>query len=212
MTTRLFAEISRARILVAGVFTLTLVTFVAGCRTPINTAALQKAAQREGTFTLREGDVVKISFPGAPKLDTTQPIRRDGKIALEMVGEVKAVDLTPGELEKVLLQLYSAQLVTKSVMVTVVSSTYPVFVTGAVLRPGKILSDHPISALEAIMEAGGFDYAKANLRRVVVLRQEGDQTKHYTIDLKLVLDGKSSQPFYLKPSDIVYVPERFTWF
>ena len=31
-------------------------------------------------------------------------------------------------------------------------------------------------------------------------------------DLKLVLQGKQSEPFYLKPSDIIYVPEKFAWF
>jgi protein involved in polysaccharide export with SLBB domain len=85
-------------------------------------------------------------------------------------------------------------------------------VTGAVLRPGKVLSNHPITALEAIMEAGGFNYAKANLKSVAVIRHEQGQVKNYTLNLKLVLEGKPSTPFYLKPSDIVYVPERFAWF
>jgi protein involved in polysaccharide export with SLBB domain len=96
--------------------------------------------------------------------------------------------------------------------VTVVSSSFPVFVTGAVLRPGKILADHALSALEAVMEAGGFDYAKANLSGVAVIRQETGGVKKYTLDLKRVLDGKESETFYLQPSDIVYVPEKFSWF
>jgi protein involved in polysaccharide export with SLBB domain len=62
------------------------------------------------------------------------------------------------------------------------------------------------------MEAGGFDNAKADMRAVVVIRREEGQTKNYTLNLKLVLEGKLSEPFYLKPFDIVYVPERFSWF
>jgi protein involved in polysaccharide export with SLBB domain len=81
-----------------------------------------------------------------------------------------------------------------------------------VLRPGKVLSDHPISALEAVMEAGGFDYTKANLRDVVVIRREGNVMKNYKLNLKAVLQGKQSEPFYLKPADIIYVPERFSMF
>lgn len=161
---------------------------------------------------MREGDVVKIAFPGAPSLDTTQQIRRDGKIALSPVGEIAVVGMTPAELEKEVLKLYSSQLVSKEVAVTVVSSSFPVFVTGAVIRPGKISSDHPITALEAIMEAGGFDYTKANLKAVVVVRHEEGRVKSYTLNLKLVLQGKQSEPFYLKPSDIIYVPEKFAWF
>ncbi len=57
------------------------------------------------------------------------------------------------------------------------------------------------------MEAGGFDNAKANIKAVVVIRQGADgKTTNYTLNLKLVLEGKDNEPFYLKPSDIVVVP------
>ena len=164
------------------------------------------------TFTLREGDILKISFPGSPSLNTTQQIRTDGKISLPLVGEVKAAGMTPADLQKVLMDLYAPQLSSKEVTIEVQNSSFPVYVTGAVLRPGKISSDHPITALEAIMEAGGFDYTKANLKDVVVIRQEGNQTKNYTLNLKLAMEGKISQLFYLKPADIIYVPEKFSWF
>jgi hypothetical protein len=62
------------------------------------------------------------------------------------------------------------------------------------------------------MEAGGFDNAKANPSAIVVVRQVGGSTKSYTIDLKQVLEGKKSETFYLHRSDIVNVPEKFTWF
>jgi polysaccharide export outer membrane protein len=161
---------------------------------------------------LREGDTLKISFPGAPNLDTTQQVRLDGRITLSMVGEVMAAGRTPGGLEKELLKVYSSQLLSKEVTVTVVSSSISVFVTGAVIHPGKVVSDHPISALEAVMEAGGFDSAKADMKAVVVIRKEGARTQNYTLNLKLVLEGKQNEQFNLKPSDIVYVPEKFSWF
>ena len=176
-------------------------------------AGLQADAGRApDVLTIREGDVLKIAFPGAPNLDTTQQVRRDGRITLSMVGEYKAAGLTPSDLEKELIKAYSSQLVSKEVTVTVVSSSFAVFVTGAVMKPGKIISDRPITALEAIMEAGGFDPIKADMKAVVVIRNEEGGTKNYPLNLKLVLEGKSSVPFYLKQSDIVYVPTKFSWF
>ena len=163
-------------------------------------------------ITLREGDVLKISFPGSANLNTTQQIRRDGMISLPLVGEVKAVGKTPAELEKDLIDLYSTQLLSKQVTVEVQSSSFPVYVSGSVLRPGKVMSDHPITALEAVMEAGGYDYTKANLKGVTIIRHEGNSTRNYIVNLKRVVDGKSSESFYLKPGDIVIVPERFSWF
>lgn len=191
---------------------------IVGCETPNSVALAEQsrvqpaASKQPEVLTVKEGDTLRISFPGAPNLDTTQQVRRDGRITLSMVGEVMAAGLTPTELEKELLKLYSSQLLSKEVTVTVVSSSISVFVTGAVIRPGKVVSDHPISALEAIMEAGGFDNVKADMKAVLVIRQEGGQTKNYTLNLKLVLEGKQTEPFYLKPSDIVVVQQKFSWF
>ena len=185
---------------------------VTGCKTQMPPKGfIESVTNHSEAISLREGDVLKISFPSAPTLNTTQQIRRDGQISLPLVGEEKAAGMTPAELEKKLVKLYDKELVSKEVTVTVESSSFPVFVTGMVIRPGKISSDHPITALEAIMEAGGPDYTKANLKAVRVIRHEGENPKNYTLNLKLELQGKSS-PFYLKPGDIVYVPERFSWF
>jgi len=160
---------------------------------------------------LREGDVVDISFPGAPTLNTKQQIRTDGKIALSLVGEVTAAGKTPEMLQEELIKMYQPQLNTKQVVVSV-ETTVEVYVVGAVLHPGPVTVDHRITALEAVMQAGGFDYTKANLRAVVVIRQEKDRTVRYTLNLKRVMAGSEGSPFYLKPSDVLYVPERFTWF
>jgi polysaccharide export outer membrane protein len=163
-------------------------------------------------IVLHEGDVVRISFPGAPNLNTTQQIRRDGRIVLPLVGEFQAAGMAPSAMEKELLKLYGPQLQTKEVSVSVDSSAFPVYVVGAVLRPGKIMSDRPITALEAILEAGGFDNAKANMKKVTVLRHEAGRVDHYKLNLKGVLQGEDSEVFNLKPYDIIYVPERFSWF
>lgn len=209
MAKYLFRSITVAAVLVA----------LAGCEsapssgTAGSSGALAAARTNTEPLTLREADVIKVSFPGATNLDTTQAIRRDGLVSLPLVGEVRAAGKTPADLQAELAKLYSTQLVSKEVQVTVVSSTFPTFVTGAVLKPGKIASDHPLTVLEAIMEAGGFDAAKADLRAVKVIRQaQGGKTENYTVNVKRMLEGNMADPFYLKPSDIVYVPERFVLF
>jgi polysaccharide export outer membrane protein len=194
---------------------------LAGCqssydfKSPPDMAAAQTGVAPAGdAMLLREGDILRVTFPGSPNLDTQpQPIRRDGYITLPLINEAKAAGLTPAELEKDLVKRYAKELASGAVSVTVMSSHYDVYVTGAVLRPGKVSSDHPISALEAIMEAGGFDYTRANLKKVTVIRQEGGGTKKYVLNLKAALDPKAqSAPYYLRPADIVYVPERFNPF
>ena len=195
---------------------LLLATFAfAGCQTDqFNDTSKQSVSAQTHTekIVLREGDVLKISFPSSANLDTTQQIRRDGKISLPLVGEVDAAGMSPDELQDNLVKLYAPQISSKEVIVALESSSFPVFVTGCVIHPGKVLSDHPITALEAVMEVGGPDYTKANLKDVVVIRREGNIMKNYKVNLKAVLQGKQNEPFYLKPDDIVYVPERFSMF
>lgn len=161
---------------------------------------------------LREGDTLKITFPGAPNLDSTYQIRRDGKITLTLGGEVTAAGLTPAELEKEILRVYDAQLAVKQVVVLATSSGYPIYVSGAVLRPGKFMVERPITVVEAIMEAGGFDRAKADPKKVSILRQIDGKSMTFKVDVQAMIDGKQPKPFYLKPSDIVTVPEKFVWF
>jgi hypothetical protein len=57
-------------------------------------------------LVLREGDTVRISFPGSPNLNAVQQIRRDGKVSLPLVGEFQAAGLTPVQMEKEPIKLY----------------------------------------------------------------------------------------------------------
>ncbi|HZF01294.1 MAG TPA: polysaccharide biosynthesis/export family protein [Methylomirabilota bacterium] len=161
---------------------------------------------------LHEGDIVKISFPASQNLDATQQIRLDGKVSLPLVGDVQASGLTPAQLQQNLIKLYAPQISSSEINVSVESSSFPVFVTGCVLRPGKVLSNQPMTALEAIMEAGGFDYARANLKNIHIVRHEKSSSQSYVLDLKTVLSGDQKDDFFLKPDDIIYVPEKFSWF
>ena len=175
-------------------------------------AAQAHSGQAADPLLLREGDTVRLNFPGAPNLNAIQAIRRDGKLALALVGEVQAAGMTPADLEKNLLELYGPQLQTKELTVTLESSAFPVYVTGAVLKPGKVVSDHPLTAMEAISEAGGFDMNKADLKNIRVIRNDGSKTEYFTLNLKAYIAGKNTYIFHLKPSDILFVPERFVWF
>jgi hypothetical protein len=69
-----------------------------------------------------------------------------------------------------------------------------------------------MTALEAVMEAGGFNYDTADMKAVKIDRNVNGVMQHYVIDLKSVLTGSGTNSFYLQPSDIIYVPERFTPF
>jgi polysaccharide export outer membrane protein len=193
----------------AGLFLLAGCSSDSGAPSDIQAA---QAAQAPDVQAIREGDVLKVEFPGAPNLDTTQTVRRDGRITLGVIGEIRVSGLTPPSLEKQLMDLYSKELVEKEVTVTVVSSTFSVYVTGAVLKPGEVTTDHPMTLLEALMKAGGLDNMKADPKAVKIIRLENGVQKIYKVNVKDILDGRAKDPIYLKPSDSVIVSERFSVF
>ena len=157
------------------------------------------------TMVLAPGDEVTISFLGAPELNTTQTIRRDGKITLQMLGEVTAFGKTAQELQAELLGKYAPQLQVKEVSV-VIASPAPIFVSGAVGGGGQINMERPITVMEAVMSAGGFDEKEAKLENVLVIRHRQGKWQGYAVDVTPILAGQKEDVFYLEPMDIVYVP------
>lgn len=190
---------------------LTLALVLTGCRSSNSSpppAVIDSAAAPATLVRLNAGDVVQITFPGAPTLNTVERVRLDGNLLLPLVGEVPAAGKSPTELQGDLVKLYSGHLQTKEVLVVLASSSASIFVGGAVARPGRIPMERPMTVLDAIMEAGGFDPRRANVKNVSVIRQkDGKYTRQY-VNLKPVLKGEDVRPFPLQPFDTVYVPEK----
>jgi len=163
-------------------------------------------------IVLREGDSINLSFPGAANLNRTVLIRRDGIITLPLIGEVRVAGMTTAELEKTLMEKYKKELVSNEVNVAVAQSTYSLFITGCVIKPGKVSPDRPLNLLEAIMEAGGFDEKKANKSKVAVHRMVEGKLHVDIVDVQAMLKGKNTTPYMMMPSDIVIVKEKlFMW-
>jgi polysaccharide biosynthesis/export protein len=157
---------------------------------------------------LQEGDVLQITFPGATNLNTVQKIPLDGMLQLPFAGSIPASGKTTLDLQDMILDRFGSQLQLQEVTVVTLSTSATIYVSGAVLRPGRIPIERPLTALEAVMEAGGLDFDRARPSRAIVIRHEDGQQKTYPIDLKQALSGRPGEPFYLRPFDIVHVPTK----
>jgi polysaccharide export outer membrane protein len=159
-------------------------------------------------LTLQQGDTVKVTFESSTNLNTLAKIQLDGSINLPLVGDVKAQGKTTQALKTELSDMYGKLLRAEQVSVSLATGAACVYVTGAVLRPGRITMERPLTALDAVMEAGGFDHNKAKPSAVTVVRTVGGTQERYTVDLRRVLRQGTGNAFYLKPFDTVHVPER----
>jgi polysaccharide biosynthesis/export protein len=160
------------------------------------------------TNYLQEGDVVSINFMYSTNYNTVQQIGLDGTLNLAGVGHIIATGKSTLQLEKELTELYRDLVKDDPVSVKIAAAATSIYVGGAVIRPGKVPLERPLTVMEAVMEAGGFDPYHANLSSVLVLRVENGRQKLYRVNLKRVLQGRDETPFYLKPSDIVQVQTK----
>ena len=179
--------------------------FCTACQAPKNPTHGQVVAETPNF--LNPGDVIKITFPGAPELNQTQKVGTDGALTLPLIGEVHAAGKSPGQLQNELATLYKPQLQDNEVLVTVETRAVPVVVSGAVQHPGKIVFERPATLLEAIMEAGGFT-PQADLKKVSVIRIVKGEHETELFDLRPVLRGQATQATYVSGGDVIYVPER----
>ena len=153
---------------------------------------------------LAPGDEISVSFSGAPELNTKQKIQPNGKVSLPTVGDVTASGRTINSLQATLTSLYQPHLQDPTVVVSLESAAAGIYVSGEVLRPGKIPYDRPMTALEAVMEAGGFSKF-ANPKQVIVIRKDGGKQQRYVLNMNDALVGYDSSPFYVRPFDVIYV-------
>ena len=196
--------------LLCALVALTLTVLFSGCQTaPVPSAsAPPPTAEPYTTTILSEGDTIRVAFEADTNLTTVAKVQLDGTVTLPLIGAVKVAGMTPEQLRADLMKRYEKLLSINELTVTVLASSSSVYVSGAVLKPGRIPMDRPMTALEAIMEAGGFDLRRAKLNAVVVIRKENGQQRHYTLNLQHTLRGHDPTPFHLKPFDIIHVPEK----
>ncbi len=184
----------------------------AGCATQPLPVPTSEDAGPYSVGAIQMGDLIKVSFPGAPNLNFSGLVREDGLLSVGQGGDLGAADKAPKELEADLLTKFGPDLIDKRVNVVVESAAFPIFVSGAVLRPGELLVNRSVTVLEAIMKAGGFDAKRANLEKVKIIRQEKGVQRTFVIDVQSALNNPRTRPFHLRRSDVVIVPERFVFF
>lgn len=169
----------------------------------------QDVTTTEPTFVLGPGDVIDVKFRFLPELDYQQSIRPDGKISLQMVDEVTAAGFTPEDLDKHLTQLYSSRIKSPEITVVVVSlANQVVYVGGEVEAPGVLPLAGHLTALQAVVNAGGFRETAEPQSAIIIRKGPDNQPIPIPVDLQKVLNGgESNVDVVLQPSDVVYVPK-----
>lgn len=158
-------------------------------------------------YVIQPNDVLEIFVWNESDLSRQVRVRPDGRISFPLVQDLKAVGLTPAELKLAAEERLGEYLESPNVTVIVEAiEHYSIFVTGMVNTPGEFTSENPLTVLQALSLAGGFqEYAdKSGVR---VFRTYGKENVIFEFDYDDVIKGKKThQNIVLRSGDVVVVP------
>jgi protein involved in polysaccharide export with SLBB domain len=161
-----------------------------------------------GPYQVQVGDQLYVGFFNTPQLDQTRTVGPDGDIFLPLVGRVHTVGRTVDEITDELKERYAKELVEPQITVSVQQyAGMSVYVGGEVNSPGVLPYRGELTAVQAIMDAGGFK-TTASLGDVILIRKGPDAEPVGTkINVKDILHkGKFDEDVTLGPADIIFVP------
>jgi polysaccharide export outer membrane protein len=164
----------------------------------------------EERYKLVPGDVIDISYRYTPEFNQSVTIQPDGFVGLQIVGDVKLGGLTVEEARTKIAEKASVRLKDPELTILLKEFQRPYFVvSGEVGTGGKFEMRESVTALQAVMIAGGFkDSAKTS--HVVVFRKLNDEMAEVrTINLKSIKKTSDLEnDLTLRSGDIVYVPRN----
>jgi len=159
------------------------------------------------TYVLQKGDDIEIKAYNIAELNQVVRIRPDGRISLMLLNDVDAAGLTSKQLAEFLSTGFGRYYRNPRISIIVRSfSMLSVYVGGEVQRPGLIPLRGDITALQAVLEAGGL--TETSRATTVMLLRAGDNgaTESMTLNVGAILSNKQ-RDVPLHPADILYVPK-----
>jgi len=147
-----------------------------------------------------------LAGPGGSSREAT--LRSDGALSLPLVGAVPLVNLTVGDAEQRLGELYRERGIWTQVSLNVRAfGNHRYVVLGEVKNPGTFALASGVTAAEALASVGG-ELTSADLEQVVwITHGPGGERQVATLDLEGFLAGDApAQNPVLRPGDVLYVP------
>lgn len=162
----------------------------------------------EERYRLQPGDVIEVQFRYSPEFNQTVTVQPDGYVSLEIGGDLKVAGLTVEQTREAILRKASTRLQDPVANIILKEFQRPYFVvSGEVNTPGKIEMRERVTALQAIMLAGGMKEAARSSQVVVFRGINSDTAEVKLLNLKSIRRTSDLEnDMTLQPGDMVFVP------
>lgn len=158
---------------------------------------------------LGPGDVFQVKVYEDNTLSDIYQVSSTGTIDFPLIGRLKVEGLTPSEVvDLIKTKLIEGKFIKDPHISIFVKewNSRKISVFGEVQKPGTFQYEAGMTIVQAISLAGGFtNIADANHTRVI--RIINGVEKRFILPVKEIGEGRAPN-FYLKPGDIIFVPER----
>lgn len=157
-------------------------------------------------YLIGASDVIAVTVFKEPTLSSTLLVRPDGMISMPLLGDVKAVGVTPLQLAADITVKLKKFIQDPNVTVVLSQNNSKiVYLMGEVGKTGPITMTPGMTLLQAIATAGGLT-PYANSRKIYILRKTGETQEKIPVQYKQALKGDGKLNLTLNPGDTIVVP------
>lgn len=149
-------------------FALALVTLIACAETPVVVTAPNPVGTPD--YHLGPGDKVKITVFNNPDVSGEAVLDSSGDIAMPLLGQVPAQNLTVTDLQGKITELLNRQYLVDPKVSVEVLNYRPFFILGEVGRPGSYPYIAGVTVRQAVAIGGGYT-RRARTSSVAIVRQ-----------------------------------------
>jgi polysaccharide biosynthesis/export protein len=196
-------------VFLAGLFAAQAVSGQTGPK-PSPEGAPRLKAPSENRYRLVPGDVVEVVYRYTPEFNQTVTIQPDGYVVLEIVGDIRLGTLTLVEAKGEIVKKASVRLKDPEVTLLLKEFQKPYFVvSGEVPQPGKFEMREAVTALQAVLTAGGFKESAKSSQIVIFRRINLEFAEVKVLNLKNIRrTGDLENDLALESGDMIFVPRN----
>lgn len=160
----------------------------------------------QGKYRIDASDTLVVRVLPEPLLEREALVRPDGRITMDLIGDVLVQGRTNDQVAKVIQKRIARFRIDPVVSVAVLSAaSQEIVVSGEVGSPSNHPAERGIRVTDAISRAGDVTTLAA-ASRIRIIRNEGDNSTIYLANLDAIRDGNHDTNYLLLAGDIVYVP------
>ena len=192
--------------------TLTLALCASACVSPMSPqehlpTGFEMWRDQEQEYGFLPGDELDVKLIYNPEFSDRVIVSPDGLIHLSLIGPVKVLDRTPGDIAAEIRERYATEFRhPDAVVVPRMFSSEIIYVGGEVQRAGVLKLAHRMGVLEGIMEAGGFRETARPDRVILIRRTREDKPMLKVVDVRRIIEGGEEKDVLLRRFDVIFVP------